>query len=96
MAEQAPPQLLTTEQKDEIIKKLQTKGMPKGCPWCGTNTWTIADGYFNNTLQGSLQGFVFGGAFIPSIAVVCNNCGFMSQHAIGALGLLPKTDAEAK
>ena len=28
-------------------------------------------------------------AAIPTIAIVCNNCGYISQHALGALGLLP-------
>jgi hypothetical protein len=36
-----------------------------------------------------------GGLGIPSIAIICNRCGFISQHALGTLGLLPAT-TEAK
>ena len=25
---------------------------------------------------------------MPSVATVCNNCGFISNHSLGALGLL--------
>lgn len=48
----------------------------------------MADGYFNNTMQPDLKSFSIGGQGIPTIGIICNNCGFVSQHAVGVLGLL--------
>ena len=59
------------------------------CPRCASTEFSVADGYLNQTIQGELSGVVIGGPSIPSALIVCTNCGFMSQHALGALGLLP-------
>ncbi|MCY3731419.1 MAG: hypothetical protein OXF98_08765 [Rhodospirillaceae bacterium] len=50
---------------------------------------TLVDGYFNQTVQDDMSELVIGGASIPSIVTACTNCGFLSQYALGALGLLP-------
>lgn len=83
-------ELLTEEQKQEIIKKFQEKKILTVCPMCKHPHFTIADGYFTNSLQNEVGGIIFGGPTIPSIAIICNNCGFISQHALGVLGLLNK------
>lgn len=81
---------LTKKQKEEIATKLRDRGAILSCPRCGNSNFTILDGYFVQTIQTELAGMVIGGPSIPSIAVVCKHCGFMSQHALGALGLIPK------
>lgn len=40
------------------------------------------------SLQGSLTSYTLGGTIVPMVAIACNNCGFVSLHAIGAWGLL--------
>ena len=52
-------------EKDEIIQKLIEKGANKPCPRCGNDAFTLIDGYFNQTIQDSVSGFVVGGASIP-------------------------------
>lgn len=81
-------QLLTSEQKQNLINKLQEKGVKATCPMCGNKNFILADGYFNNPLQLDFQSIYIGGPSIPSIATVCSNCGFISQHSLGVLGLL--------
>ncbi len=81
-------EILSESEKKEIIQKLSDRNMKTVCPMCGQNKFIIADGYFNHPMQPNLQGFIIGGPSIPSIAIVCSNCGFMSQHALGVLGLL--------
>jgi uncharacterized protein YuzB (UPF0349 family) len=76
-------------EKDEIIQKLIERGVDKPCPRCGNDAFTLIDGYFNQTIQDSVSGFVVGGASVPSIVTACTNCGFLSQYALGSLGLLP-------
>jgi hypothetical protein len=47
------------------------------------------DGFLNNPIQNELTGaLMFGGPTVPSIVTVCSKCGFMAQHALGALQLL--------
>jgi len=77
------------EEKEKIIKKLTEKEALQPCPRCRRNSFTLIDGYFNQTIQNNFQGLVIGGTSVPTIIVVCENCGYLSQHALGALGLLP-------
>ena len=87
-------QELSQEQKQKIIKALEDHGVKLPCPRCGKNSFTLLDGYFNQTIQTQLGGMVIGGPSVPSVVVACNHCGYLSQHAIGALGLLPKGEVK--
>lgn len=85
--------LLSESEKQKIICKLNEKGVRTTCPMCGNNKFVIADGYFNHPMQSGFQGgLTLGGPSIPTIAIVCERCGFTSQHALGVLGLLPQND----
>lgn len=86
------PQLLSQARKEEIIAALKKKGVPRACPMCSTNNWAIGEGYFNNALSVQLSSISLGGVSIPAIPIICANCGFISQHALGALGLLPQAE----
>ena len=77
------------ETRDKIIAVLTEKGAVLPCPRCGKSKFATLEGYFNPTVQKDLNTYVVGGDSIPSTVVICTNCGFMSQHALGALGLLP-------
>jgi predicted nucleic-acid-binding Zn-ribbon protein len=80
---------MSEENKKKIIDKLNQKGVKPVCPMCGNTSFSLADGYLSNTIQGTVGlGFVIGGPSIPTVAIICKNCGFTSQHALGALGLL--------
>ncbi len=93
--EAQPATTLSAEQRQEIADKLSEAGVRATCPMCDAASWVLADGYFNEPIQGSLRhGLVIGGPSIPSVAIVCSNCGFMSRHAIGALGLLHEASEE--
>lgn len=82
--------MLSNEQKEKIKVELLKKISTINCPMCQNKGFTIADGYFLNTIQADLASINLGGQAIPTIAIICNNCGFVSQHALGTLGLLPK------
>ena len=82
----------TQDQKDAIIKALSERGANLPCPRCGNNSFTLLDGYFNQIIQDEPKGIVLGGRTIPSIIIACKRCGYLSQHAIGVLGLLPKEE----
>ena len=82
--------------KEKIIKLLEEHGVKSICPMCGNKQFQIVDGYFNQTIHETIPGVAITGATVPSIAIVCVNCGFISQHALGALGLLPDESADEK
>jgi hypothetical protein len=73
---------------DRIIKVLEEKGALKACPRCGKDDFTLVDAFSRQHLQDSLKGHVIGGPTIPCVVVICQNCGFISYHALGYLGLL--------
>lgn len=89
--------MISNEKKEEIARILNGKLTELTCPMCHHHDFFIADGYFNNLLQDNLDSIRMGGSAIPTIPIICTNCGFVSQHAIGLLGLLPeKKDDEKK
>lgn len=79
----------TPEQKDKVINILKKKGIRLPCPRCGNPEFTLLDGYSLQLIQQELGRIVVGGPNVPLITTVCTQCGFVSQHALGALGLLP-------
>lgn len=81
---------LTQDQKEQIRKALVDKGVNRPCPRCNNKNFVIADGYVNQTIQPTSEGFTVGGRGIPSAVIICMNCGFVSYHALGPLGLLKK------
>lgn len=89
--------MFSQEKKEQIIRVLnerfQKNGKPLHCPMCAHPHFTIADAYLRNGLQEDLGAVHLGGPAIPTVAVICTNCGFVSQHAIGVLGLMPKEEA---
>lgn len=79
---------LTSDMKNKIVDILKKKEALNACPRCNQKKFTLVSGYFSNTVQKNWQELVLGGAVVPSISIVCDNCGFISQHALGPLGLM--------
>lgn len=76
--------------KEEIDKRISNIK----CPMCKSENFGIADGYFINSMQDDFNNFFLGGPSIPTIAIICGNCGFVSQHALGVLGLIPQNQKD--
>jgi len=84
--------MIDSEKKRKIVTEVTTRIQRQlTCPMCQNKSFTMADGYFQNFLQSNFDNISIGGQNIPTIAIICNKCGFVSQHALGILGLLPKT-----
>lgn len=75
--------------RDKIGSILTQRGAVKPCHRCGHTNFTVIDGYSNLSLQENLDGVVLGGPAVPVAMVACNNCGAITHHALGPLGLLP-------
>ena len=78
------------DELDKVIEAINKKGANKPCPRCGKDKFTLLDSYFNQPVQDKNTGFALGTNVVPCAVTYCNNCGFISQHALGILGLLKK------
>lgn len=80
--------VFSEEQQRTIIEALRSRGAIYPCPRCGNNEFNLIDGYISNQIQDNLW-LSRGVSGIPSVATYCTRCGYLSQHALGVLGLLP-------
>lgn len=69
----------------KIIDILSEKIPAYKCPVCNRNLFEIVNGFFANQIQNDLKSINIGGQAIPTVALICRNCGFVSQHSLGAL-----------
>ena len=86
-ATKAPLQL-SDEQRQAIATEMDKRIKGLKCPMCGNERFSLLNGYTVNLLQFSLGGLQLGGPVVPCAAIACEKCGFVSQHALGVLGLL--------
>ena len=63
------------------------------CPMCHNRKFAIMDSYFlNPVIEDYHHASVFMRKSVPAASIICTNCGFISQHALGILGLLDKNE----
>jgi hypothetical protein len=80
---------LDPEVHREIAAALDAHGAKQPCPRCDTNTWVLLDGFLNHSGTDKPGTVVLGGTTIPTIALICRNCGFLSLHSAVILGVEP-------
>ena len=78
--------------KEEIAKKIKEKAINLKCPVCDNQNMILGEGYFAHDLQNDLNSRTMGGKNIPTIPIICSNCGYMREFAAGVLKLLPTAD----
>lgn len=89
--------MLTNERKKEIVQALASRVDKMECPFCHQGKFTLIDGYITDSVQKDFINLVIGSkTTLPSVALVCNNCGFISQHSLGILGLLNSEENEGQ
>lgn len=75
--------------RDQVIQVLEQRKAGKPCHSCGNGSFELLDKFSNILLKDEIDGaLVLGGPTIPAAIVICNNCGAITFHALGALGLL--------
>lgn len=73
-----------------IIDALNDKGATKPCPRCGhLHFGVVAETAIPIDFDTKIP-ILTGGPVVPTVIIACNNCGFVTQHALGALGLSPE------
>jgi hypothetical protein len=89
--------LLTKKQKDEIVKKLGAARITR-CPMCDNEAFTLVDGFIVHNVHRSANLSLGEGDenhVVPSVSLVCKNCGFMSMHSLAELRLMHLFNSEA-
>ena len=82
------------KKKNDIVAALREKGVFLRCPMCGNSHFIMAESYVRLDLQDDFDGVKLGGPSLPTAAIVCARCGFVSLHALGLLGGIPQTNKE--
>ncbi len=88
---------ISEEAAQQVKDILEERGVNSACPRCGRKDFAVVvEGYLENfLLPPDLRGTaVAQSSNIPSVALLCKNCGFISQHALGVLGLLPRRNTK--
>jgi ribosomal protein L37E len=84
----AAPGGLTARQREAIAAALNERGVSRPCPRCGNATFQVETGIIAHPVQSDLQTLTIGGVSIPVAVTSCRRCGFISEHALGQLGLI--------
>ncbi len=78
--------------KKQIINALTQRVGGFVCPICHQAKYTFIDGYTLDPLQEEYQGLHLGGKMVPSVMLVCGNCGHIDKFSLGVLGLMEKEE----
>ena len=70
--------------RQKYLKALELKGALKPCHRCESNSFSLLNGYSYYPIQDSWHGTIVSSSKIPAFLVVCNNCGAITPHALGA------------
>ena len=89
MAEQQP-HWMSPEKREEWAEALRQRGLD-ACPECGARARFVAEGYVTLILnpEATAPRFDDRTHLLPTVAVICEQCGHVSQHLMGALGVQP-------
>ena len=83
---------ISADDKHRIIAALKERGAGS-CPRCRDSQWTVSE-FSRIEVQATMERNTAERTTIPAIIIVCENCGFISQHALQPLGVWPHTDAD--
>jgi hypothetical protein len=83
---------ISADDKHKIIAALKARGAGS-CPRCRDSQWTVSE-YSRIEVQATMDRNTAERTTITAIMIVCENCGFISQHALQPLGVWPHTEAD--
>lgn len=87
-------QLIPNSTLEKIAAKLNERQIKRECPMCREGVFIIVDGYVIPVLQANTKNLKLSGKSLPTVAVMCKNCGYLMQFSLGALGLMVENKEE--
>lgn len=79
---------MSQEEKERVVLAIQKKIPSLKCPMCAHTNFVLVEGYLPQSLSAKPASVNLGGSIIPSVGIICTHCGFLSQHALGPLGIM--------
>jgi hypothetical protein len=76
---------ISADEKHKIIAALKARGAGS-CPRCRDSQWTVSE-YSRIEVQATMDRNSAERTTIPAVMIVCEHCGFISQHALQPLGI---------
>jgi len=76
----------TYEQREKITSHMS--GRRNECPVCGTNRWDLFDDLIASMCIDVEYKRPIEGKLLPTVALICGECGYVRQVAAGKVGLL--------
>jgi hypothetical protein len=80
---------ISADDKHKIVAALKARGAGS-CPRCRDSQWTVSE-YARIEVQATMDRNTADKTTIPAVMIVCENCGFIAQHALQPLGVWPHT-----
>jgi predicted nucleic-acid-binding Zn-ribbon protein len=74
-----------SETQEKIISLVAKKGANLPCPRCGKNRFSPLNGYFSLPVAANPEMTQISGFSISIVAMVCENCGYLSFHDLKRL-----------
>ena len=86
--------MMTEEKKKQIADALSKRIGIIVCPMCHQSKYTLIDGFIGEQIQDDYKKIVLGRRMIPSVMLVCNQCGHIDKFALGVLGLMESENVD--
>src|ERR1700674_3616712 len=83
---------ISADAKHRIIAALKARGAGS-CPLGRDSQWSVSE-YSRIEVQATMERNTAERTTIPAVMIVCENCGFISQHALQPLGVWPHIDGD--
>lgn len=83
---------ISADDKHRIVAALKARGAGS-CPRCRDSQWTVSE-YSRIEVQATMDRDSAERTTIPAVMIVCEHCGFISQHALQPLGVWPHAAAD--
>ena len=83
--------MATSEWTARVARALDGKNVPASCMRCGSLNRMITEKYLSFSVVDQPNMVVNnapGAGVLPTVGVVCADCGFVALHAVASLGLL--------
>lgn len=72
--------------REQIVQAINNPQRRRVCPYCGRGNLSALDGFINHQIQQDAGGgLVVGGRILPSIAIICQDCGNIQFVALKLL-----------
>jgi len=84
---------ISADDKHRIVAALKDRGAGS-CPRCRNSQWTVSE-FSMLEVQATMERNSVERTTIPAVMIVCEHCGFISQHALQPLGVWPHNGADA-